>query len=111
MRVKANHIYRIRNKIGERVYIVIVNLTVAVINDVFNTPNINFAFLNNGFYVFDDLVRRGKCFHLEAIFRRIYSAGITYQVLPGCGLAYIGRTKVEGITGNINTYSIKVFSA
>ena len=67
--VKPDDVRRIRNKVGERVHVVIIDLTVAVVDEIFHTADVDVRGAHDALYIFDDLARRVGGFYPQSEFR------------------------------------------
>ena len=108
--VESDDIDGVCNKVGEGVDIIVVQFAVAVVNDIFDTADVDAGLLYDGLDGFYDIGRRGISFYFQAILWCVECAGVADQFHTSICLADVCRAEVEGIAGEVYADGVEEFS-
>src|SRR6266481_1365726 len=109
--IEADHARAIGDEVGESVDVVVVDLAVTVVNDVFHAADIDGCRLHDALDRLDDLPGRSVAFDFQAGFGRVHGAGRALQLLAGGGAADVGGAEVESLAGEMDFDAVEIFGA
>src|SRR5579859_121144 len=109
--IESDDAFGVGDKVRQRVDVVIEQPSVAIVNYVLDSANLDARVFHDALHILNHLARRSIAFHLQAVFRSVHRTYCSRQFFTLCALADVSGTQIEGFAGGVNLNRIEELAA